>query len=244
MVLIHGWTATADVNFHHCYGPLSNDVRVVAFDQRGHGTGLRPKRPFRLADCADDVVRVADALGIDRVVPVGYSMGGAIAQLVAHRHPARVRGLVLAATAASFAEGRTGSARAVALGSMATVARVTPGAAKRRITDRLYLERKRGYWEPWAIEMAAEHDWRIVLEAGAALGTFHSERWLPSISAPTAVIVPRDDGVVEPARQRELARLIPHATTYTIAGNHLAAATSPETFVPALRAAVRDVCSR
>ena len=34
-------------------------ARVIAFDQRGHGTGLRGRRPFRLADCADDAVAVA-----------------------------------------------------------------------------------------------------------------------------------------------------------------------------------------
>ena len=41
---------------------------------------------FRLDDCADDVVALADELAIDRFVPVGYSMGGPIAQLIWKQH--------------------------------------------------------------------------------------------------------------------------------------------------------------
>ena len=40
------------------------------------GRGIRSKRAFRLDDVADDVIAVADVLGIDRFIPVGYSMGG------------------------------------------------------------------------------------------------------------------------------------------------------------------------
>ena len=39
LVLLHGWTATADLNFFRVYGPLSEHFRVLAFDHRGHGTG-------------------------------------------------------------------------------------------------------------------------------------------------------------------------------------------------------------
>ena len=53
---------------------------------------------FRLEDCADDVVALADELGVRSFIPVGYSMGGPIAQLVWKRHPSRVEGMVLCAT--------------------------------------------------------------------------------------------------------------------------------------------------
>jgi pimeloyl-ACP methyl ester carboxylesterase len=102
ILLLHGWTATADLNFFRCYAPLGEQFRVVAFDHRGHGHGLRSKKRFRLEDCADDAVAVADELGIDGFVPVGYSMGGPIAQLTWRRHRERVLGLVLCATAPVF----------------------------------------------------------------------------------------------------------------------------------------------
>jgi pimeloyl-ACP methyl ester carboxylesterase len=82
LVLLHGWTATADLNFFTCYPALRDRHHAVAFDHRGHGRGLRSKKAFRLEDCADDVIALADELGIERVIPVGYSMGGTIAQLL------------------------------------------------------------------------------------------------------------------------------------------------------------------
>jgi len=54
-------------------------------DHRGHGRGIRSAKPFRLADCADDVAALADRLGIETFIPVGYSMGGTVAQLMWRR---------------------------------------------------------------------------------------------------------------------------------------------------------------
>ena len=106
LVLLHGWTATADLNWFTCYQPLSERYRVVAFDHRGHGSGVRSKSPFRLEDCADDAADIATALGIDRFIAVGYSMGGPVAQLLWRQHRHRVEGLVLCATAAQFSTRR------------------------------------------------------------------------------------------------------------------------------------------
>ena len=102
LVLLHGWTATADLNWWTSYGPLAEHFHVVAIDHRGHGRGLRSPEPFRLEQCADDVAALAAALGRNRIVPVGYSMGGPIAQLVWRRHRDLVDGLVLCATSATF----------------------------------------------------------------------------------------------------------------------------------------------
>src|SRR5690606_18858711 len=43
--LLHGWTASADLNFFTCYRPLGERFRVLAFDHRGHGRGLRTRKP-------------------------------------------------------------------------------------------------------------------------------------------------------------------------------------------------------
>ena len=107
VLLLHGWTATADINWHTCYEALGRRFRVIALDQRGHGRGIKPRgaRSLRLEDMADDVGALADVLGIDRFVLAGYSMGGPVAQLVWRRHPDRVTGLVLCATARNFTSG-------------------------------------------------------------------------------------------------------------------------------------------
>ncbi len=103
LVLLHGLGATGGLNWRPAFDSLSRSFRVVAIDHRGHGRGISIREPFRLADCADDVAALADTLELERFVPVGYSMGGPIAQLIWHRHPDRVAGLVLCATACSFA---------------------------------------------------------------------------------------------------------------------------------------------
>ena len=54
-LLLHGWIASGGLNWFNAFGPLSERYYVVAPDLRGHGRGLRSRRRFRLADCADDV---------------------------------------------------------------------------------------------------------------------------------------------------------------------------------------------
>ncbi|MBW2629282.1 MAG: alpha/beta fold hydrolase [Deltaproteobacteria bacterium] len=100
-MLLHGLAATGPLNWFTAFSDLAERYHVVAVDHRGHGRGI-PTRRFRLKDCADDVVAVADALGIRKFIAVGYSMGGPIAKLCWSRHPERVRGLVLCATARHF----------------------------------------------------------------------------------------------------------------------------------------------
>ena len=99
VVLLHGLSMTSDSCWHGTYAPLAAHHRVVAFDLRGHGSGLPVEGHFSLEACADDVVAVATALGLDRFIAVGYSIGGLIAQTLWHRHRQALSGLVLGATA-------------------------------------------------------------------------------------------------------------------------------------------------
>jgi len=244
VILIHGWTASADINFFTCYRALGEHVRVIAFDQRGHGSGLRTRRVVRLEDCADDVARVADALGIDTFIPVGYSMGGTIAQLTWRRHRDRVDGLVLAATAPHFAERRDERLSFLGLTGLAALARVTPTQARDRISDQVYLRRKTETWGPWAVAQAARHDWRMVLEAGRALGNFSSTDWLGEIDVPTSVVVTMRDPVVPLRRQVLLFDEIPDAEAFRVDGEHDAVVANADRFVPALIRAIGSVTSR
>jgi pimeloyl-ACP methyl ester carboxylesterase len=102
VVLVHGVTLTAGLNWSAVMPALAGSFRVLAFDQRGHGQGLGWAGDYRLEDCADDVAAVAAALGIDRLIVVGYSMGELIAQLVCRRHRRLTAALVLCATARSL----------------------------------------------------------------------------------------------------------------------------------------------
>jgi pimeloyl-ACP methyl ester carboxylesterase len=99
LLLLHGWTASSDLQFFTAYEELAQHYSVIGVDHRGHGRGLRPNRPFALEDCADDAADVVRALGIGSVTLVGYSMGGPISLLLWKRHPELVDAMVLQATA-------------------------------------------------------------------------------------------------------------------------------------------------
>lgn len=244
LVLLHGWTATADLNFFQCYGALSERWHVVAFDQRGHGRGLRSRRAFKLEDCADDAVRIADAIGVDTFVPVGYSMGGPIAQLIWQRHRERVDALVLCATAPYFAGRRPERLSVLGFSGLAALARVTPTQARTWITEQLYLQRKTQTWSDWAVEQASSHDWRMVLEAGRALGAFSSSDWLSDIDVPTSVVVTMRDQVVPLRRQARLFDRIAGAEAFRVDAAHDAAVSSPADFVLQLVRAIDSAVAR
>jgi 3-oxoadipate enol-lactonase len=244
LLLLHGWTATADLNFFTCYGALAERWRVVAFDHRGHGRGLRTRRAFRLEDCADDAVAVADALGIDTFIPVGYSMGGPIAQLVWQRHRDRVDALVLCATAPYFAGRRPERLSFIGLTGLAALARVTPVQARSWITDQVYLQRKSQSWSEWAIDQVTVHDWRMVLEAGRAIGEFSSSDWIHDVDVPTALVVTMGDQVVPLRRQVKLFEWIPGAEAFRVDGGHDSAVAEAEQFVPQLVRAIESVVAR
>jgi 3-oxoadipate enol-lactonase len=73
--------------------------RVIVFDNRGVGRSDRPPGPYDLEVMAEDAMAVLDAAGFADAHVMGASMGGVISQIIAVRHPERVRSLILACTA-------------------------------------------------------------------------------------------------------------------------------------------------
>ncbi len=242
LILLHGWTANSALNWFPVYAPLSRHFRVLALDHRGHGRGLRTWRRFRLEDCADDVAALADVYGIESFVPVGYSMGGPIAQLVWHRHRARVSGLVLCSTARNFKSHPSEHAAFGVIAGLTVAARATPPTVRKRVADRMVVAR---YDDTplgrWAREQSRLNDVRSILEAGRALSGFSSKSWIGAVDVPTAVLLTRFDTTVPVRRQRALAEAIPGARLWEIDGAHDVCATDPPAFVPHLVDGCRHV---
>lgn len=71
------------------------ETRVIAPDLRGRGRSGGLPRPYTLNDHADDLVRLLDALGVERATVAGHSMGAFVAVRLAERHPDRADRLVL-----------------------------------------------------------------------------------------------------------------------------------------------------
>lgn len=95
LVLLHGLGNEAHLwdDFIPCVAP---HYRVLALDQRGHGdSDWDPEVRYDAESMADDLEAVLDATNIDRLVLVGFSMGGRVAMTFAGRHPERLAGLVI-----------------------------------------------------------------------------------------------------------------------------------------------------
>jgi 3-oxoadipate enol-lactonase len=244
LILLHGWTATADLNWFTCFEELGKHFNVVALDHRGHGQGIRSRSSFRLKDCADDVVALADVLGINTFIPVGYSMGGTIAQLIWKQHEHRVNGLVLCSTAPIFAKSREERLGFLGLTGLAAIARFTPTQTVDWITEQVYLQRKAEGMDQWALEEMSGHDWRQILEAGKEIGSFNSMKWLPSIDVPTSVVITTQDQVIPPERQQRLLELLKDVDVHLVDGGHNAIYAEQRTYVPKLVAACASVYQR
>jgi len=93
VVAIHGITANA-WSWEPVAQALNGDIDLLAVDLRGRGRSWTQPGPVGLRQHADDVAAVIEQLG-GPVVVVGHSMGTYVALLLAERHPAAVRSLVL-----------------------------------------------------------------------------------------------------------------------------------------------------
>jgi len=84
---------------------LTRTHRVIRYDLPGHTPGAPvPPDPVSVADLADDVLALADSLGVGRFAVGGVSLGGAIAATAAVRAADRVDRLVLCCTSARFGD--------------------------------------------------------------------------------------------------------------------------------------------
>lgn len=94
VVLLHGTSAN-----HAVWEPIGDILEkrstVIALDQRGHGQSDKPPGGYSGGDFVVDVITVLDALGIERALMAGHSLGGRNSWLAAALHPERVVGAVV-----------------------------------------------------------------------------------------------------------------------------------------------------
>lgn len=236
VVLLHGLLATGSLNWGAHIDALTSRFRVIAIDHRGHGRGLAA--PFTLESCADDVVALLDELGVDRAIFAGYSMGGPIAQLVWRRHPHRVDGLVLCATAATFRRTPLDAKLLVVLDRAGRALEIVPRplvTGLRRSVAAMLGATLDSTGEV-AIALAA-HDLGSLRAAVRAIHEFSSVDWLGAMTGPAAVVVMTRDRVVPTRRQMMLADLLPQAALVRVKGDHLACNRAESGFGAALLAA-------
>jgi len=244
VILLHGWTATADVNFLAAYGPLSLDRRVIALDHRGHGRGMRSEQPFTLEDCADDAAALLEVLGIPQVIALGYSMGGPIAMLLAQRHPDLVAGLVMQATALEWSGQWRERARWRSMALMELGIRLGTGES---IVARVLREVTHHRPEllplrPWLASEFRRGDPAAITQAGRALASYDARAWAESLGLPAVSVVTSRDRMVPPHKQRALATAL-RADVIELDADHDAPLMEVDAYGEATRKAVAAVAA-
>jgi pimeloyl-ACP methyl ester carboxylesterase len=244
VLLLHALGCTAYLTWYPVLEELAKTYRVVALDQRWHGRGIRSKR-FRFADCADDAVALLDVLGVETATVAGYSMGGVIAQLVAHQHPERVDGLVLSATARNFRGKRrekfffpimslaTHPLSGYALSRVERLAQMLPESPNLDASTPAFGKAEFRSTSAWSMP-----------EVLGELGRFNSAPWVGEITCPTAVVVTDNDHAIPASRQRKLAQAIPGAEVFEVHGGHMSLVLHHEGWRDALVQALQSVKQR
>ena len=237
VVLVHGWMFASDLNWGRQYDALAQaGYRVLAMDLRGHGRGLRSSEAFQLVDCADDLAALLDALDVPAALVVGYSMGGPVTQLLALRHPAKVAGFVLCATAMDWQDTRQRVFWRT-MGLLRFLLGAAPKSSWRTMVRASGADPQTSSWVAAELSLGSARD---LAEAGRELGRYDSSAWIGALSQPRAVVVTALDRLVPPSKQRALAAAL-GVEPLVVQADHDACSAAAAAFNAVLLCAIGDL---
>jgi 3-oxoadipate enol-lactonase len=242
ILLLHGWLVPSDPHWFRTWRLLEADGwRVIALDARGHGRGTRPMEDFTLKACAEDAAALVRHLDCGPVVAVGYSMGGAIAQILALEFPELLRGVVLCATSAEFRTSPIMQAVWRGMSVFQLYLRLAPKWSWSLFVSRIASgDPKTTDWVVGELRRGSAED---IAEAGREIGRFDSRPWIGTLDVRAAVVVCTMDLLVPPTMQRALAERL-GAPVVEIDSDHLAPGTTPRRFHRGLSRALDIVAPR
>jgi 3-oxoadipate enol-lactonase len=241
LLLLHGIGSNSR-SFRHQLAELSDRWTVVAWDAPGYGRSDDPIEPFSLSDLADRAVSLLDQLDVERAHVLGVSMGGVIAQLVFHRHAARVLSLILADTNAGGGGLPEPERSARVQGRLEALERSGPRAMAAARAPVLLRPDAPPDLLAEVTEIMAEVRPAGYRAAAIALGQTDVTPLLSGIDAPTLVIHGALDTVVLPETGRFLAENIPGAKFVLIPkAGHVANQEQPASFNAAVRRFLEDL---
>jgi 3-oxoadipate enol-lactonase len=235
LMLLHGFPLSGSI-WQRQRESLSERCRVIVPDLRGHGQSPAPAGVYEMGLLARDVLALLDALGIDKAVIMGHSMGGYVTLATWQLAPERFLGLGLIASqaAADTDEGRQNryklADKVATAGSQALADVMLPklfaltlasDAPCRTLVHKLILGTR-----PAGIIGALK---------GLALRP-DSGPLLPTISVPTLIVAGRQDQIIAPAKAQAMTDLIPNATLSMIdRAGHMPMLEQPDATTTAMR---------
>ena len=211
---------------------LARHFTVIRYDHRGTGRSVRSEQAYSVELLADDLVDLMDFLGIEKASLLGHSTGGAIGQVIAARHPSRIDRMILYAAWATLCP------QMMLCFDLRRLLLQAHGREGYHRASPVFLYPPRFVSDEWprlekdiAVAIAGSASETILDARIEAVVSFNGLAYLPQISAPTLVLVAKDDVLTPPLCSDELARHIPGATLQVLSyGGHAVSVCEPETF--------------
>jgi poly(3-hydroxyoctanoate) depolymerase len=241
LLLINGLGANLEM-WQPLVRELASTRELIAFDLPGTGRSARPRWPMRMPQLARLVTELLDELGHEQLDVLGYSLGGIVAQELAHRAPGRIRRLVLCAT--------TPGLPSVPPDPIVTALMLTPARYWNRQLAELILPIIAGgrtARDPGALRAGLEK--RLVQPPSAlgymyqlyALSGWSSHPWIRSVPHEALVFHGDRDPVVPLVNGRYLADSLRHGRLEIVKGaGHLFLLDEPDSVAPALKSFLDD----
>jgi len=221
-------------------GHFRHQYTVMRYDVRGHGMSAISPGPFTLADLADDLNALLDALGASNTHLVGISMGGMVAQQFALAHPSRLSSLTLADTSSRTPP----DARAMWDQRAARVRHDGTEALANATLDRwLTADFRRQH--PEAVEQICEVLLRTSAQGYAmaceAIRDFDVHERLDNLRVRTLAVAGRHDTGTPPAATKAIADAIEGARFELLDAAHLAPVEASQRFAALLETFLRPL---
>jgi 3-oxoadipate enol-lactonase len=221
MIFVHGVVTTSNI-FTKYLSAYSPDYRGIAVDLRGYGDSDKPETGFTIDQFSKDLIKLADALHIDKPIWVGVSMGGMILQRLALDYPSRVKALVLVSTTD---------------GAMILDHHIPSiGAPRdyREVSKNMIVESFPPGTDPKTYQPLLDRipTWNatVIRQALTSMSQFNTHGQLAPINVPTLIMVGAKDDVATPAIAKGIQEQIHGAQLVQFNTGHFMMAEDPERF--------------
>ncbi|HET9717788.1 MAG TPA: 3-oxoadipate enol-lactonase [Pseudolabrys sp.] len=203
---------------------FARHFRLVRYDRRGHGRSGVPKGPYSMERLGRDVLSILDALKIQRTNWCGLSMGGMVGQWLGANAPDRVNKLVLSNTNDHYADKTPWNDRITFVREKGLEALVEPNMER-------WFTKEFRQRAPHAIahmkEMFVATDRSGYIACCEAIRDMDFTASNPRITAPTLVIVGKNDPATPPSAGERIQKQIKNAKLVSLEAAHIANVEQP-----------------
>lgn len=243
-LVMHGGLGGDHSALHPWLDPLGDALRLVYYDHRGNGrSGRPPAETITFEQLCADADALREHLGFEKVAVLGHSFGGFVALEYALRYPERLSRLILLGTSSAFDHGEEVEANARRKGATPEQLEALEASPEDDAEAwRLWKVIEPLYYRVYDADLAERVMGKTVVSNYAGeVGDAILEGWdltprLGEISAPTLILVGRDDFVCPPSRAQIMHERIPDSELVVFEeSGHFAHVEEPRAFFEAVR---------